>query len=123
MIAFNLGQLSLLPNQDKCGEEKAWKINISSTGAAIYNVLTILNNTGEDINNGDKLGWVSNSQTVVTPQTPQAAECEREGVPILRKWVGGWQRESDQSGAFLEGLDQGSGLELESLKVEFAGKG
>ena len=42
-------------------EEKARRINISSTGRAI--------------NNGDKQGWVSNSQTRVTPQTPQAAQC------------------------------------------------
>ena len=65
-------------------EEKARRINISSTGRAI--------------NNGDKQGWVSNSQTRVTPQTPQAAQCILQaeqaqaaqckgGVLILRKWM------------------------------------
>ena len=65
-------------------EEKARRINISSTGRAI--------------NNGDKQGWVSNSQTRVTPQTPQAAQCIPQaeqaqaaqckgGVLILRKWM------------------------------------
>ena len=49
--------------------------------------------TGGAINNGDKQGWVSNSQTLVTPQTPQAAQCvgggeggHMGGVLILRKW-------------------------------------
>ena len=62
MIGPHLGQLSFchsLANQDKCGEEKKPEELIFPRQAAIYS--------------GDKQGLVSNSQTLLTPQTPQAA--------------------------------------------------